>query len=166
MEKKKISPVLTVIAFIVIIFAFFYLSKDDKEDNNQKPSFTATYEEGSNQYDIQTYIADHISKEYSDSSITEITINEDASSDGAGSYIALVHITWNVENSGSTSKDMLDMYSNDLAAVLASNKSNVSELTIFWTVPYLNAEAKYSFERRDNGMYPTDQLFTPAAAFN
>ena len=54
---------------------------------------------------------------------------------------------------------MLDMYSQDMAARIYKDSSNVQEICIFWNVPYLNASAKWSFERGSNGMYKTDQIF-------
>ena len=64
-------------------------------------------------------------------------INENAGTDELDDYVALVYLTWNVQNSPKTSKEMLDMYSSDLAAYLASECPNVSEVAIFWQVPYL-----------------------------
>ena len=55
---------------------------------------------------------------------------------------------------------MLDMYSQDMAARIYKDSSSVQEICIFWTIPYLNASAKWSFERGSNGMYATDQIFS------
>lgn len=53
---------------------------------------------------------------------------------------------------------MLSMYSSDLAAYLAKECPNVSEVTIFWEVPYLTTNtSKWSFERNEN-MYLTENI--------
>lgn len=37
---------------------------------------------------------------------------------------------------------------------------NYKDYIQFWTIPYLNASAKWSFERGTDGMYATDQIFS------
>ena len=73
-------------------------------------------------------------------------------------YIALVHLTWNTRNSGKLSKEVLKMYSDDLAAALAKENNSVREIAIFWTVPYLNDKAKCSYERVSNGFRVMDEM--------
>lgn len=55
---------------------------------------------------------------------------------------------------------MLDMYSQDMAARIYKDSSSVQEICIFWTIPYLNSSAKWSFERGIDDMYATDQIFS------
>lgn len=63
-------------------------------------------------------------------------------------------------DSQETTEKMLDMYSQDMAARIYTDSSSVQEICIFWTIPYLNASAKWSFERGTDGMYATDQIFS------
>ena len=86
---------------------------------------------------IKEKIKSRITDKYNSTDITEISVNEHAGTDELDDYVALVYLTWNVQNSPKTSKEMLDMYSSDLAAYLASECPNVSEVAIFWQVPYL-----------------------------
>ena len=113
---------------------------------------------------IKKILSDRITDQYSNTDIDDITINDDAGTEEDGDYIALVRLTWNVKNSGKTSKEMLTMYSNDLAATLAKENESVNEIAIFWEVPYLNDNAKCQFERKNDGFYPGDTIF--GKAFN
>lgn len=91
-----------------------------------------------------------------------ITINDDYGTDAEDDYIALVNLKWTVKNNGQMSKKVLKMYSEDLAATVAIECPNIQEIAIFWTVPYLNANAKCSYERKGNGMYEMDMYWDTA----
>lgn len=109
---------------------------------------------------IREVIEDRIFEEYDQTRVDHVSINEDLGTKKDGDYIALVYLIWNVKNSGSMSKRMISMYSEDLAATVGKECSNVQEITIFWTVPYLDdASAKCSYERKSGGMYETDTMF-------
>lgn len=96
---------------------------------------------------------------YDNTLVDEVRINEDLGTDVEGDYIALVNLTWNVQNSAETTEMMLQMYSDDLAASLAIDHPEVQEAAIFWNVPYLGSNtSKWSYERRGNGMYATDKV--------
>lgn len=114
--------------------------------------------------DEEITIRKRIKEKYSDTDITSIILNPDLGTDTEDDLIALVNLTWNVQNSGKTSKEMLLMYSNDLAATVANECPNIQEIAIFWDVPYLKDNAKCAYERKDNGMYEMD--FVWGNAFN
>lgn len=113
------------------------------------------------EYDkIKTQIKSYINNNYKNTVLDDLTVNDDAGTNTAGDYVVLVNLTWNQKNKGSTSQEMLDMYSSDMAARIYQDLPEVQELCIFWTVPYLNdGTAKISFERKDNGMAYTDKVF-------
>ena len=99
-------------------------------------------------------------KKYLDTKIDDITVNPDLGTEKNDDYVVLVRLTWNVKNSAKTSKEMLDMYSSDMAARMYKDLPEIQELAVFWTVPYLNnGNAKISFERAGNGMKYTDKVF-------
>lgn len=106
------------------------------------------------QANLRSYVSD-----YDYTTIDSITINDDAGTTTPDDYIALVNLTWSQKNSQETTEKMLDMYSQDMAARIYKDSSSVQEICIFWTIPYLNASAKWSFERGSDGMYKTDQIF-------
>lgn len=76
-----------------------------------------------------------------------------------GDYIALVYLTCDQTNTGTTSKKMLEMYSSDLAATLGEQNSSVNEIAIFWTIPYLNDTAKCSYKRNGGSFVEMDMAW-------
>ena len=120
----------------------------------------AKNELSSPQETIKKAIKDHIEEEYTFTEITSIAINEDLGIDLEGDYIASVYLTWRQQNSGKTSKDVLSLYSDDLAATIAEQCKNVQELTVYWTVPYLSyGNAKCAYERKNGKMYRMDMIW-------
>lgn len=112
---------------------------------------------------IDYVIRDIVSEKYMDTVVDTLTINENAGTDDDGDFIALAYLTWNVKNKADTTKEMLAMYSEDLAARVGTDLPEVSELSVFWTVPYhdeSNTAVKYTFERKGEGMYETDKMIS------
>lgn len=134
--------------------------KDDEETTNE----TQTEETTTPQDIIENAIRQRISDEYTFTDIDSIRINENLGTDDVDDdYIALVDLTWTQMNKGPTSKKMLSMYSEDLAAYIGEECPNVQEIAIFWTVPYLdNANAKCAYERKGEGMYEMDMMWDNA----
>lgn len=108
---------------------------------------------------IQT-LTDRITSEYWQTDIDNITVNANLGTEEVDDdYIALVRLTWNVKNSEDTSKEMINMYSRDLAAYIAETNSHVQEIVIFWEIPYLDVNAKLSYERQNGYMYESDAMW-------
>lgn len=123
----------------------------DEGENNSSNSIESKVKKK-----VQKYIDDN----YTYTKIDSVVVNENLGTDNDGDYIALVYLTWSQKNSGKTSKEMLDLYSSDMAARMYDDIPEIQELAIFWTVPNLNdGSAKISFERSDNGMKYTDEIF-------
>lgn len=131
---------------------------------NGSPATQASGASSSTKEEIQKTIEERVTGHYDRTEINRITINDDLGTAEAGDYIALVYLTWNVKNKGKTARDMLVMYSDDLAATVADDCSNVQEIAVFWTVPYLNdANAKRAYERgSSSGMYLSDEMWNTA----
>ncbi len=109
---------------------------------------------------IKEVIEDRVFQEYDQTRVDHISINEDLGTKKDGDYVALVYLIWNVKNSASLSRQVISMYSEDLAALVGKKCSNVQEIAIFWTIPYLDdATAKCSYERKGKGMYEMDTVF-------
>ena len=140
---------------------------EDASNVEENTNEVTTEEESSTpQAQIEKTIRQRIGDEYTYTDIDSITINENlGTEDVEGDYIALVNVTWTQMNKGPTSKKMLSMYSEDLAAYIGEECPNVQEIAIFWTVPYLdNANAKCAYERKGEGMYEMDIMW--GNAFN
>lgn len=110
---------------------------------------------------LEGRVEKHIDENYNDTSIKELKINDDVGK-GKGK-IVLVHLSFDAENRAKTAKDMIDMYSEDLAAKLAKEKE-VNEVTVFWQVPYLKKGeniAKINSVRKGDAMYEGDTIYDP-----
>lgn len=130
-----------------------------KKDNTTQKKKKQTPKKKSKKQKIKDIIEDRI-WEYDYTDVDSISINKDYGTKTKNDYIALVNLTWEQKNSASLSKEMISMYSEDLAAFVGKKCKNVHEICIFWTVPYLNdASAKCSYERKHGGMYSTDTIF-------
>ena len=142
------------------------LSEQDISDSVEYEeiiSITPEYEDGSVEKDIQNYAANIIMGNYIETVIDSISINENLGTEEDGDYIILARLTWNAKNSGTLSKEMLEMYSSDFAARIGKDQLAINEVAIFWTVPYLNdANAKWAYERKDEGMYLSDNMMDTA----
>ena len=119
------------------------------------------YEEGSPQKELQDYAVNVVLENYTYTDIDLMTINENLGTDEDGDYIILARLTWNQKNGASTTEDVLTLYSNDFAARIGMDQTSVVEIAIFWTIPYLdNATAKWSYERKGEGMYLSDNVMS------
>lgn len=112
-----------------------------------------------NTSEIELNIKNVVDADLNNTTITELRVNEDASVEEER-YIVLVDLEWDVKNGASTTKEMLDMYSDHLAASLTDNEL-IYELVLFWTVPYHNENdsiLKRAYENKDGGMYLEDEM--------
>lgn len=91
-------------------------------------------------------------KEYSLSTVTDISVNEDVTD--PGHYIVLVRL-----DHSSDKKDLLITYSDDMAATLYDEYSDsINEVAVFWKAPKISSGTmKRAYERRDGGMFLYDQ---------
>ncbi|MCY7492775.1 hypothetical protein [Bacillus safensis] len=102
------------------------------------------------EYEIESIVEDN----YTTASIEKIEINEDMGSGEPDKFIALVHLSFNAKNSAKTSYNMTEMFSEDLAAKIGSDNDSISQLSVFWKVPYISDKnaAKFSYERSGDNM--------------
>lgn len=150
-------------------FNYFYrnihLEVTDSDIVLEKPERTEPEESASSgitltpQQLLETYIESHVRDNYSKTTVDKVAINEDMGTDAEGDYIALVNLTWDVQNSPETTEEMLQMYSDDLAASIAIDHPEVQEVAIFWQIPYLGSNtSKWSYEKQSDGMHLTDKV--------
>ena len=159
---------------------YFFFTKDDIEINEYNMRYMNVYDDDYNsrittdgeapaatpEPDVTTTVIEALSRYrigelYEDTEIDSITINDDLGTDTPGDYIVLVRLIWNGKNSGTSAKETLKMYSDDLAASLYEGSSDVQEIAVFWTAPNLNnGNGKCAYERKADGMYLTDEVWT------
>lgn len=134
-----------------------YENKQQEQQSDAKPE---TESKGEDEWTVVFRKANLYSADYYKAVIDDVRVNEDFGTSASGDYIASVYVTWNEKNSGKTSKEMLDLYSSDMAARMYDDLPEIQELVVYWTVPYLNnGSAKISFERTSSGMKYTDKIF-------
>lgn len=136
-------------------------SETIEENTSTKTEITTNYDASTEEGKIESIITDRISDKFDEyTQVEKITINEDLGTDKKGDYVALVYLTWTQENSTDTSKEVLKMYSSDLAATVGKETDSVQEIAIFWTVPYHgSATSKCAYERKNGNMYEMDTMW-------
>lgn len=169
MKKKGwLKTAAVVVVVLVVICALFGNSEENVPAASSAVPAAAsaaepTPEEPKTDQEVITETIEQIVAANYRSTDVSVTVNEDIGTDADSDYIALVYLTWNVKNGLDSTRDMLAMYSEDCAARVADELPNVSELALFWTVPYYDesgSSVKYSYERRgegeQEGMYQSD----------
>lgn len=103
-----------------------------------------------------------IKDDFNKTTVKEIQVNKNMGLDD-GSYIVLPYLKWDVKNSKKTTKEMLEMYSDHLAATLAE-EGDISEITVFWEVPY-HVEgdniAKFNYTKNGDSMAIGERWYSP-----
>lgn len=102
------------------------------------------------EYEIESIVEEN----YKAASIEKIEINQDMSTDQDNKLLALVYLSFDFKNTAQTSYNMVEMFSDDLAAKIGSDNESISQLSVFWKVPYLSdkSAAKFSYERSGDNM--------------
>ena len=147
--------------FVVILsaaIAFGACACGETAEPEQKPTSEEQVDLSEDER-IKQFVQDTVADNYRSTTVDSITINENLGTDTADDYIVLVNLTWDVKNSAKTTKEMLEMYTSDLAANLNQTFDSVSEITVFWAVPYHTSDGKISYEKVDNGMKLADKIF-------
>lgn len=101
--------------------------------------------------EIEKTIKNIVESDLSNTDIKSIKINNYQLEDDK--YIVLANLKWNTQNGKKTTKQMLEMFSENLTAKLYDDTSIV-EVVVIWEVPYHleNANvAKYTYTRAPSG---------------
>lgn len=107
----------------------------------------------------QKYVQSYIDQHYKKTTLDRISINEDLGTAATGDYVAMVYLTWDVKNNGKNTHDMLKMHSTDMSVRVQVDLPEIQELVIFWSIPYLNSDAKISYVRTEKGMQLSDDYY-------
>ncbi|WP_440897048.1 lipoprotein [Amphibacillus sp. Q70] len=138
----------------------------EDESNGDEPD--QDEEETDSDFDIRKSELERLDKsrvrdEYSETSVTDIRVNDDSGT-GEG-YIVLVDLSFDRQNTASTSKEMVDMYASDLTAYIGEETDDVNQVVSFWGIPYLQDEGnvvKITTERSGDGMAFIEQWYEPS----
>lgn len=131
-------------------------SNEPQEENNISATDQTAVSEEDN---ITQFIQDTVAEYYDKTTVDNINVNENAGTEEDGDFVVLVDLTWDVKNSVNTTKEMLEMYSSDLAARTNQQFESISEIAIFWNIPYHGSDGKVSYEKVEGGMKLSDKIF-------
>lgn len=95
--------------------------------------------------------------------LNNVQVNTNASKND-GSKIALVYLTWNVSNSASTTRQMLEMYSARIVGKALVKDQSINDAVLFWEVPYHAKEinvAKFNYFKKNGEFYVGENWYAP-----
>ncbi|APT48081.1 hypothetical protein [Bacillus safensis] len=130
-------------------------TSEEVEDNSEEDELDMI------KYDAEIEIKKIIEENYKTTSIEKIEINEDMGASEKNKLIALVYLSFDALNTSKTAYNMVEMYSDDLAANIGKDNDTVNQIAVFWKVPYIDEEetvAKFSYERSGKQMKITDKV--------
>ncbi|MGC4375944.1 hypothetical protein WD019_03230 [Fictibacillus sp. Mic-4] len=136
--------------------------KKQEEDKKEKTVSKKEKPKLSQEDIIKKNIKAIVKEQNSSIKIKEIKVNKNYGLND-GSYIVLPYLKWDAANTAKTTKKLLDMYSEDLAAKLAK-ETKISEITVFWEAPYLAESkniAKYTYSRSEKDMVKEETWYDP-----
>lgn len=157
----SLAVIILVIGFIINIFKGDEDKQSDNSIVNINEYLASPYDEDSEEMKIARLVSDHIQSEFDVTDINKITVNKNLGTDDSDDYVLLIDLAWNRMNGVDTTKDMMRMYCDDLAAYTVKENSKVQEIALFWTIPYhkeTGVSAKCSYEQRNGNMYLTDKM--------
>lgn len=169
--NKYVKIILGILFISVLLFSFNrWATRDRSQVNALVKSLAQSNSDGLQRFNQGASYADNssesmrdyiscIASDYNGVIINKVTVNNDYSTDAANDHIVLIYCSWDIKNSKSSTKTMLCMYSDDLAASIASDHLDVNEISIFWDVPYLNTSAKNSYTCSDGKAYISDVIY-------
>lgn len=146
-----------------------YYYRKDSEDfriyDNADSVLAAIYEINLTDYSdsdikipIKNWIVKKIKDDYPGTYIDALRIYTKDGWDISEYCMVAIDLTWNVSNNEKLTEEMLEMYSNDLAATLVLEYQNIHWMDIRWIVPYHKYERRHmKYMQKEGRMYRTSQ---------
>lgn len=134
---------------------------ESKQKEETKPVTTEVVIETDKKEDIKKTVEKIVSTDLKKTKINELSVNNYQANENQ--YIVLPHLKWEVKNGKKMTVEMLEMYSDHVAAKLAEEKG-IQEITVFWEVPYHSEGqniAKFNYLRKGDGMAKSDKWLAP-----
>lgn len=134
-----------------------------KAEKEEKPKSVAEDKAKSkdSKEDLKKMVSDIVSTDLNGTKINDLIVNNYQAEENK--YIVLPHLKWDTKNSKKRTIEMLEMYSDHIAAKLYEQKG-IEEITVFWEVPYyLKGDniAKFNYTRTLKGMSKNDTWLAP-----
>ena len=128
--------------------------------SEEKEEVTYTFDDP-----IAQDIADHIVERHKgDTEILDIVINPNLGSDIEGLKVALVYLKFKPALTENTTKEEIELFSNGIGNLMTDKYDEVSDLTVFWEVPYHKEDnniVKHNYGRDSRGMYHKSAEYFP-----
>lgn len=133
-----------------------------EKENKEKEDAAKEKETPLPEHSISDAVESIVKEDLGGVSIAKLMVNEDMGKED-GTYIVLPHLSWADKNNPKRTRQMLESYSDHLAAKL-SDDPYVGEITVFWEVPHhMEGEniVKFSYSRNDKGMAKSGVWYAP-----
>ena len=106
---------------------------------------------------VKTRVNSIIMRELNDSitntTLKSVQINENLGTDANNDVVVLVNLSWSTKNLEKMTREMLEMYSDYLAATLSSELAEGSEIALFWKAEYTGLDIKHSYYIKEGNAY-------------
>lgn len=130
------------------------INDDENTDQEQENNIDETELYLNNVDQIaSSVINSEISYNLKNTTLNRLTINENMGTDYDKDVIVLAYLSWSTKNLEKTTREMLEMYSNHLAAKLAPNLEDGSEIALFWDAEYTGLSIKHSYYIKNGNAY-------------
>ena len=131
--KKKILIIVLAFFAVSLIAAGFLPSDTEEPAEPSAPVWESNYEDGSDKQAIEQEAFSFISSNFSDTTVTGITVNDDLGTNVDGDYILLVYADYTKDTDEKSARKTMEGYSKDLADDMNDQFETVMESVVFWT---------------------------------
>lgn len=102
---------------------------------------------------VNTIIKREIEDNLTNTTMDFLRVNENLGTDLNEDVIVLVDLSWSTKNTEKTTREMLEMYSDHLAASISSELADGSEIALFWDAEYTGLDIKHSYYIKNGNAY-------------
>lgn len=98
-------------------------------------------------------ITSELRGQVTNTTLESVRVNENAGTESNKDVVVLVNLSWSTKNLENTTRTMLEMYSDHLAAKLSSQLAEGSEIALFWKAEYTGLDIKHSYYIKNGNAY-------------
>lgn len=98
-------------------------------------------------------IKKELGDQVTNTTLDSLDVNENLGTDSNKDVVVLAKLSWSTKNSEKTTREMLEMYSDHLAAKLAPELAEGSEIALFWKAEYTGLDIKHSYYIKNGNAY-------------
>lgn len=102
---------------------------------------------------VNSIIRKELGGQITKTTLTSLTVNENLGTDIENDVIVLANLSWSAKNEEERTKKRLEIYSDHLAATIAPELKDGSEIALFWEATYTGLDIKYSYYVKDGNAY-------------